>query len=103
MAFYSCPYTYIDGRACRKKCYQQEGCHIHWKRQSRIPCGECGIPTASSYGMCMKHAVIIKTNFHLRATYSLPDNSLYVPNGADMGEKLLDYSGYFGRGYLGIH
>jgi len=38
-----------------------------------------------------------------KAIYSLPDNSLYVPNGADMGGKLLDRSGYFGRGYLKIH
>ena len=56
MAFYSCPYTYIDGRVCGKKCYRKEGCHIHWKRRTRIPCGECGTPTASSYGMCTKHA-----------------------------------------------
>jgi len=56
MAFYSCPYTYIDGRVCEKKCYRKEGCHIHWRRRTRIPCGECGTPTASSYGMCTKHA-----------------------------------------------
>jgi hypothetical protein len=56
MAFYSCPYPYIDGRICGNRCYRQEGCHIHWKRQFRIPCGECGTPTTSSYGMCVKHA-----------------------------------------------
>ncbi|RGB31554.1 hypothetical protein C1646_670822 [Rhizophagus diaphanus] len=56
MAFYSCPYTYIDSRVCGKKCYRKEGCHIHWKRQTRIPCGDCGTLMASSYGMCTKHA-----------------------------------------------
>ncbi|CAG8711788.1 8639_t:CDS:1, partial [Funneliformis mosseae] len=56
MAFYSCPYTYIDSRICGKKCYQKEECHIHWKRQTHISCNICGIPIASSYGMCMKHA-----------------------------------------------
>ena len=84
MAFYSCAYTYVDGRICGKKMLSQEGCHIHWKRQSRIPCGECDTPTASSYGMCTKHAekYYSKANYYKNklpspATYSPPDNSLY--------------------------
>ncbi|CAH1758823.1 13142_t:CDS:10 [Entrophospora sp. SA101] len=49
MGFYSCPHTYIDDRICGKGCYRPEGCHIHWKMRPRIPCDECGMPTASSY------------------------------------------------------
>ncbi|CAJ0747214.1 24263_t:CDS:2, partial [Entrophospora sp. SA101] len=51
MGFYSCPHTYIDDRICGKGCYRPEGCHIHWKMRPRIPCDECGMPTASSYGI----------------------------------------------------
>ncbi|RIB19296.1 hypothetical protein C2G38_2182267 [Gigaspora rosea] len=56
MGFYSCPYTFIDGRICGKGCYRQEGCALHWKIRPRTPCGECGMPTTSSYGMCVKHS-----------------------------------------------
>ncbi|RIB23782.1 hypothetical protein C2G38_2288261 [Gigaspora rosea] len=55
MAFYSCLYTYIDGRICGKGCYRQEGCALHWKMRSRSSCMECGIPTASTYDMNYKY------------------------------------------------
>ncbi|CAI2195288.1 342_t:CDS:2 [Funneliformis geosporum] len=49
MAFYFCPYLYIDSCICGNKCYQQEGCHIYWKRRFHIPCDKCGTLTTSSY------------------------------------------------------
>ena len=66
MAFYSCPHIYIDGWICGKGCYQQEGCALHWKMQLRKPCKECGIPTASIYSMCVRHAGKYhnKSNYH---------------------------------------
>jgi len=39
-----------------RPCYRQEGCAIHWKRRQRVPCLECGKPTASKYSLCNLHA-----------------------------------------------
>ena len=40
----------IDDVFVEKGCYRQEGCALHWKMRSRVPCGECGTPIAFAYG-----------------------------------------------------
>ncbi|CAI2191729.1 9267_t:CDS:2 [Funneliformis geosporum] len=77
MAFYSCLYPYIDSR-----------CHIHWKRQFRIPCGECGTLTTSSYGMCVKHAgkYYSKANY-IKNKLSSPTTSVLNPNRSDRPQE----------------
>ncbi|KAG9301855.1 hypothetical protein G9A89_004534 [Geosiphon pyriformis] len=82
MAFYSCPHTYIDGRICGKGSYRQEGCPLHWKMRLRNPCKECGIPTASIYCMCVKHAGKYrnKSNYHKKKQAELRAKIVMLEN-----------------------
>ena len=56
MAFYCCPYILRTGEICNKGCYRPEGCKIHWKAPTRVPCKECGKLTYSGYDYCDTHA-----------------------------------------------
>src|SRR2546423_1286501 len=38
-----------DGEICNKGCYRSEGCKIHWKASTRVPCKECGKLTFSVF------------------------------------------------------
>ncbi|CAI2200218.1 458_t:CDS:1, partial [Funneliformis geosporum] len=84
IVFYSYLYPYIDGCICGNRCYRQEECHIHWKRQFRIPCGKCDTPTTSSYGMYVKHAgkYYSKANYY-KNKLSSPTTSVSNPNRSD--------------------
>ena len=53
---YICQYLANEGKICGQPCYRQEGCAIHWKRRQRVPCLDCGKPTASKYSLCNLHA-----------------------------------------------
>ena len=52
---YSCPYLCNTGKACNRPCIRPEGCRFHRKSKKRIPCSDCGKPTASSCGRCPLH------------------------------------------------
>ena len=62
---YLCQYITNNKKICNKPCYRQEGCAIHWKRRQRVPCEQCGRPTASEYKLCNLHA----DKYHSRAHY----------------------------------
>src|SRR5688572_22131167 len=52
---YSCPYLCNTGKACGNPCIRPEGCWFHWKAKKRVPCSDCGKPTASACGRCPDH------------------------------------------------
>ena len=52
---YSCPYLCNSGKACANACIRPEGCRFHWKAKKRVPCSDCGKPTASACGRCPSH------------------------------------------------
>src|SRR3989337_2267485 len=52
---YSCPFLRNTRKACRNASTRPEGCRFHWKAKKRIPCSDCGKPTASACGRCPLH------------------------------------------------
>jgi hypothetical protein len=52
---YSCPFLCNTGKACGNPCIRPEGCRFHWKAKKRVPCSDCGKPTASACGRCPLH------------------------------------------------
>ncbi|GBC50832.1 hypothetical protein GLOIN_2v1769754 [Rhizophagus irregularis DAOM 181602=DAOM 197198] len=52
---YSCPFLCNTGKACGNPSTRPEGCRFHWKAKKRIPCSDCGKPTASACGRCPLH------------------------------------------------
>jgi hypothetical protein len=52
---YSCPFLCNTGKACNNPCIRPEGCRFHWKAKKRVPCSDCGKPTASACGRCPDH------------------------------------------------
>src|SRR2546430_11124413 len=52
---YSCPFLCNTGKACENPCICPEGCQFHWKAKKRVPCSDCGKPTASACGRCPLH------------------------------------------------
>ena len=52
---YSCPFLCNTGKACGHPCIHPEGCQFHWKAKKRVPCSDCGKPTASACGRCPLH------------------------------------------------
>ena len=52
---YSCPFLRNSGKACGNASTRPEGCRFHWKAKKRIPCSDCGKPTASACGRCPLH------------------------------------------------
>ena len=56
MGFYCCPYILRTGEICNKGCYRSEGCKIHWKAPTRVPCKECGKLTFSVFCACREHS-----------------------------------------------
>ncbi|EXX65126.1 hypothetical protein RirG_136240 [Rhizophagus irregularis DAOM 197198w] len=49
---YSCPFLCNTEKACGNPCIRPEGCRFHWKAKKRVPCSDCGKPTASACGRC---------------------------------------------------
>ncbi|RIB03259.1 hypothetical protein C2G38_2123475 [Gigaspora rosea] len=74
---YICQYLTNERKICGRPCYRQEGCAIHWKRRQRIPCLECGKPTASKYSLCNLHA----DKCYAKAFYYRNKLSKMVQNG----------------------
>ena len=52
---YLCSYILNSREMCARPCIQPEGCRFHWKSKKRIPCSDCGKPTASTCGRCPGH------------------------------------------------
>ncbi|PKC01567.1 hypothetical protein RhiirA5_460760 [Rhizophagus irregularis] len=52
---YSCPFLCNTGKACGNSCIRPKGCRFHWKAKKRVPCSDCGKPTASACGQCPDH------------------------------------------------
>ena len=52
---YSCPFLCNTEKACGNASTRPEGCRFHWKAKKRIPCSDCGKPTASACGRCPLH------------------------------------------------
>ena len=52
---YSCPFLCNTGKACGNPCIRPKGCRFHWKAKKRVPCSDCGKPTASACGRCPLH------------------------------------------------
>ena len=71
---YSCPFLCNTGKACGNPCIRPEGCRFHWKAKKRVPCSDCGKPTASA---CEQYPL------HIRGTM-LPDTII------DFDQKVFD-------------
>ena len=52
---YSCPFLCNTGMACGNTSTRPEGCRFYWKAKKRIPCSDCGKPTASACERCPLH------------------------------------------------
>ncbi len=52
---YSCSYLSNSEKACARACIKPEGCQFYWKAKKRVPCSDCGKPTASAYGQYPSH------------------------------------------------
>ena len=52
---YSCPFLCNTEKACNNPYIRPEGCRFHWKAKKRVPCSDCGKPTASACGRCPDH------------------------------------------------
>ena len=52
---YSCSFLCNTGKACGNPCICPERCRFHWKSKKRLPCSDCGKPTASACGRCPDH------------------------------------------------
>ncbi|CAJ0826163.1 14330_t:CDS:2 [Entrophospora sp. SA101] len=54
-AGYTCNYLHNSGETCNRPCIRSEGCRHHYNSKKRIPCTDCGKPTASACGRCGLH------------------------------------------------
>ena len=52
---YFCSFLCNTGKACGNPCIRPEGCRFYWKAKKRVPCSDCGKPTASACGRCSLH------------------------------------------------
>ena len=52
---YSYPFLCNTGKTCGNANTRSEGYQFHWKAKKRIPCSDCGKPTAFACGRCPLH------------------------------------------------